>query len=102
MWWLKVDVLGSKATDAPVAHVQWGPVEYHERSLANLAEAMQRTKRLCATVLDTVGREIMVLRPYALDEVRPKTFHTSWEAAVSPCSLSAGIQVCPSLSKSLS
>lgn len=51
--------------------VQWGPVEYHAQSLANLAVAMQRTKRLCATILDTVGREIMIIRPFSLDDVRP-------------------------------
>ena len=50
---------------------QWGPVEYHEQSLKNLGIAMQRTKRLCATVLDTVGREIMIIRPYSLNEVLP-------------------------------
>lgn len=35
--------------------LQWGPPEYHVQSLRNLKEAMQRTKRLCATIVDTVG-----------------------------------------------
>lgn len=48
-------------------------MEYHAQSLANLALAMQRTKRLCATILDTVGREIMIIRPYSLDSVRAFT-----------------------------
>ena len=47
---------------------QWGPVEYHEQSLRNLAVAMQRTKRLCAIIVDTIGREIMINRPFSLDE----------------------------------
>lgn len=46
-------------------------MEYHAQSLANLGVAMHRTKRLCATILDTVGREIMIIRPYSLNEVRP-------------------------------
>ena len=45
-------------------------MEYHEQSLKNLAVAMQRTKRLCAIIVDTIGREIMINRPYSLDEVR--------------------------------
>jgi hypothetical protein len=45
-------------------------VEYHEQSLKNLGVAMQRTKRLCAIIVDTIGREIMILRPFSLDEVR--------------------------------
>ena len=49
--------------------MQWGPVEYHEQSLKNLGVAMQRTKRLCAIIVDTIGREIMILRPFSLDEV---------------------------------
>jgi len=45
----------------------WGPIEYHRRSLDNLHEAMRRTRRLCAVVLDTLGREIMVRRPFRID-----------------------------------
>jgi pyruvate kinase len=45
----------------------WGPIEYHRRSLDNLQEAMRRTRRLCAVVLDTLGREIMVRRPFRID-----------------------------------
>jgi len=48
-------------------------VEYHEQSLKNLGVAMQRTKRLCAIIVDTIGREIMINRPYSLDEVRSAT-----------------------------
>ncbi len=28
-------------------NLSWGSKEYHARSLANLAEAMKRTRRLC-------------------------------------------------------
>lgn len=45
----------------------WGPIEYHRRSLDNLQEAMRRTRRLCAVVLDTLGREVMVRRPFRID-----------------------------------
>jgi pyruvate kinase len=40
----------------------WGSYEFHHKSLSSLQEAMKRSRRLCAIVLDTLGREIMVLR----------------------------------------
>lgn len=42
----------------------WGPIDYHRRSLDNLQEAMRRTRRLCAIMLDTLGREVMIRRPF--------------------------------------
>lgn len=42
--------------------MQWGSVSYHRQSLLNLQEAMKRTRRLCAIIVDTVGRELMVVR----------------------------------------
>jgi pyruvate kinase len=36
----------------------WGPLEYHRRSLDNLQTAMKKTRRLCAIMLDTLGREV--------------------------------------------
>ena len=48
--------------------LQWGPVEYHKESLKNLQEAVKRTRRLCAVLLDTLGRELMIRRSYSLDE----------------------------------
>jgi len=42
----------------------WGPIEYHRRSLENLQEAMKRTRKLCAIMLDTLGREVMIRRPF--------------------------------------
>ena len=45
----------------------WGPLEYHRRSLDNLQEAMRRTRKLCAIVVDTLGRELMVRRPFRID-----------------------------------
>ncbi|KAL3159599.1 hypothetical protein ABBQ38_010011 [Trebouxia sp. C0009 RCD-2024] len=46
----------------------WGPVEYHKQSLQNLQEAVKKTRRLCAVLLDTLGRELMIRRSYSLDE----------------------------------
>ena len=37
-----------------------GPIEFHRNSLQHLSDAMRRTRRLCATVIDTMGRELMV------------------------------------------
>ena len=85
---------------------QWGPVEYHEQSLKNLAVAMQRTKRLCAIIVDTIGREIMINRPFSLDEVCSSRGNISQG---SPCARSArsaattvppvvsNLTVCPAL-----
>ncbi|KAL3153441.1 hypothetical protein ABBQ38_011776 [Trebouxia sp. C0009 RCD-2024] len=46
----------------------WGTLDYHKRSLQNLNEAMRRTRKLCAVMLDTTGREIMVMREHQIDE----------------------------------
>ncbi|KIY94684.1 hypothetical protein MNEG_13279 [Monoraphidium neglectum] len=46
----------------------WGPIEYHRKSLDNLQEAMRLTRRMCAIVLDTLGREVMIRRPFRIDE----------------------------------
>lgn len=48
--------------------LQWGPVEYHKESLENLQKAVKKTRRLCAVLLDTLGRELMIRRSYSLDE----------------------------------
>ncbi len=45
----------------------WGPIEYHKKSLDNLMEAMKRTRKLCAIVIDTLGREVMIRRPFRID-----------------------------------
>lgn len=45
----------------------WGPIDYHRRSLDNLQEAMRRTRKLCAIMLDTLGREVMIRRPFRID-----------------------------------
>lgn len=46
----------------------WGTLDYHKGSLQNLNEAMRRTRKLCAVMLDTTGREIMVMREHQIDE----------------------------------
>ncbi|GLC56042.1 hypothetical protein PLESTB_001058300 [Pleodorina starrii] len=44
----------------------WGSMDYHQETLDNLRVAMRNTKRLCCTMLDTMGPEIIVLnRPEA-------------------------------------
>lgn len=47
--------------------VQWGSVDYHKQSLRNLQRASQQTKRMCAVILDTVGRELLIRRDLTLD-----------------------------------
>lgn len=45
----------------------WGAIEYHQETLNNLRTAMRNTKRLCCTMLDTMGPEIIVLnRPESM------------------------------------
>jgi hypothetical protein len=41
----------------------WGPIEYHRRSLDNLQTAMRQSRKLCAIVLDTLGREVGPTHP---------------------------------------
>lgn len=50
------------STRRVLAVLQWGSLEYHRRSLQNLAKAMAQTRRLCAVMLDTLGREVYVQR----------------------------------------
>ena len=51
------------AEPAVVFGPQWGPLEFHKKSLVNLGEAMRRTRKLCAVMVDVVGREIVLNRP---------------------------------------
>lgn len=46
----------------------WGTLDFHRLSLRNLNEAMRKTRKLCAVMLDTTGREIMVMREHEIDE----------------------------------
>ncbi len=45
---------------------QWGTLDYHKQTLRNVAEASKRTHKLCAVMVDTLGREILVQRPSTL------------------------------------
>jgi len=56
-------ILNAGATIARV-DVSWGDVKYHEKSLQHLQLAMKKTKRMCAVMMDTCGREITVKRPF--------------------------------------
>lgn len=47
---------------------QWGSLDFHKKSLSNLTEAMRRTRKLCAIVIDTIGRELTVNRPTTDEE----------------------------------
>ncbi|KAK9828408.1 hypothetical protein WJX81_005360 [Elliptochloris bilobata] len=60
-------LLDAGATCARV-DLTWGPLEFHKRSLVNLGEAMRRTRKLCAVMVDVVGREIILNRPSKIDE----------------------------------
>ncbi|MEW5314599.1 MAG: hypothetical protein WDW38_006082 [Sanguina aurantia] len=46
----------------------WGPLDFHRKSLDNLQSAMKKSRRLCATVVDTLGREVMVRRQVKLGD----------------------------------
>ncbi|EIE21536.1 Phosphoenolpyruvate/pyruvate domain-containing protein [Coccomyxa subellipsoidea C-169] len=61
-----VDLLESGLAAARI-DLTWGSLEYHKQSLRNLQLASQKTKLLCAVILDTVGRELMIRRDYELD-----------------------------------
>jgi pyruvate kinase len=61
------DLLEAGMTCARI-DLTWAPIEYHKVSLRNLHEAMRRTRRLCAVMLDTLGRELMIRRKYGVDE----------------------------------
>mmetsp|Transcript_32734 Transcript_32734/g.92845 ORF Transcript_32734/g.92845 Transcript_32734/m.92845 type:complete len:644 (-) Transcript_32734:207-2138(-) len=61
-----VELLNAGMTAARV-DLTWGNVEFHKKSLRNLVEACRLTKRLCAIMVDTLGREIYVKRVFELD-----------------------------------
>lgn len=46
----------------------WGTLDYHRQSLSNLTEAMRKTRKLCAVMVDTIGRELVINRENKLDE----------------------------------
>lgn len=73
----------------PAHAMQWGTLDYHKRSLRNLNEAMRRTRKLCAVMLDTTGREIMVMREHQIDE-------KGWPEHVHNMSVQEGQRVRPS------
>jgi hypothetical protein len=52
--------------------LQWGTLEYHVKSLNNLQTAMHRTRKLCAVIVDTLGRECLANNQPNLDSpLRP-------------------------------
>ena len=61
------ELLEAGATCARI-DLTWAPIDYHRQSLQNLQEAMRRTRRLCAVMLDSLGRDIMIKRKYGVDE----------------------------------
>ncbi|EFJ40338.1 cytosolic pyruvate kinase [Volvox carteri f. nagariensis] len=46
----------------------WGPLEFHRKSLHNLQLAMRKSRRLCCTMVDTLGRELMIRRQVKIGE----------------------------------
>ena len=71
--------------------MQWGPVDYHRQSLRNLQQASQQTRRMCAVILDIVGRELMIRRDFTLDHEVRRTHSTHYivmpDLARKPCGL---------------
>lgn len=51
-----------------VCPLQWGPLDFHKQSLRNLQKAMHKTRKLCAIMVDTVGRELLIDSEAKLDE----------------------------------
>ncbi|EIE23527.1 pyruvate kinase [Coccomyxa subellipsoidea C-169] len=60
-------ILDAGATCARL-DLTWGSLDFHKKSLSNLAEAMRKTRKLCAIVVDTIGRELIVNRPTTDEE----------------------------------
>jgi pyruvate kinase len=90
----------------------WGSMDFHRASLRNLAEAMRATRRLCAVIVDTTGREIIVRREATLDaagwphvDKRPIEFKegsevtltTRPDAVLSPTCLPLSVPAFPAL-----
>ncbi|KAG2492389.1 hypothetical protein HYH03_009335 [Edaphochlamys debaryana] len=46
----------------------WGPLEFHRKSLQQLQLAMRKSRRLCCTMVDTLGRELMIRRQVKIGE----------------------------------
>ncbi|GIL75743.1 hypothetical protein Vretimale_15284 [Volvox reticuliferus] len=46
----------------------WGPLDFHRKSLHNLQLAMRKSRRLCCTMVDTLGRELMIRRQVKIGE----------------------------------
>ncbi|GBF93146.1 pyruvate kinase [Raphidocelis subcapitata] len=65
----------------------FGNVEFHQEGLNNLREAMARTGKLCASIMDTLGPEIVVLNrtaePIALTAGQTLTLACSTTAKAS-------------------
>ncbi|KXZ56864.1 hypothetical protein GPECTOR_1g78 [Gonium pectorale] len=64
----------------------WGPLEYHKRSLTNLNAAMKRVRRMCAVMVDTLGREMLIKRRFTLGP-------DGWPQHESPIKVSAGTSI---------
>ena len=56
------------------------------QSLRNLQRAVRKTRRLCAIIIDTLGRELFVRRSYKLDE-------TGWPAHDEPFHVAKGQRI---------
>eukprot|EP00877_Chromochloris_zofingiensis_P009130 jgi/Chrzof1/4470/Cz14g14130.t1_PYK3[v5.2] len=61
----------------------WGPLEFHCKSLEALNVATTNRKKLCAVIIDTLGREVMVKRPYTIGD-------DGWTSHGSPVHVAAG------------
>ena len=48
--------------------LQWGTLQWYRQSLKNLQTAMQKTRKLCAIMIDSIGREIFIHREYKVND----------------------------------
>lgn len=62
-----VDLLNAGVAGCRV-DLTWGSLEFHRKSLQNLSEAMRQTRKLCCTMVDTLGREVMIRRAVKIDD----------------------------------
>uniref|UniRef100_A0A383WJV2 Pyruvate kinase n=2 Tax=Tetradesmus obliquus TaxID=3088 RepID=A0A383WJV2_TETOB len=61
----------------------WGGLDFHRATLAALNAAMANTKKLCAVVLSSLGREVMVRRQCVIGD-------DGWPAHPDPFNVTAG------------
>ena len=94
---LKTEMLGCAThwckSEVTCVGAQWGPLEFHKKSLLNLGEAMRRTRKLCAVMVDIVGREIILNRPSKVPPSLPVPQLVKALLSIDKCALQAALLV---------